>query len=94
MQVSVAVDGENEQILQELLRQKLTCSSGIAPLPAGELMEEFHAELNILSNEFIHQREGAPSNDNFFEHEFFSYSLNHFINYIKNQSITQFISYF
>ena len=54
--MSVPVESPNEQILQDLLRQKLNGSTEIAPLPAGELMEEFHAELSILSNEFIHQR--------------------------------------
>lgn len=58
-QVSVPVESGSEQILQDLLRQKLIGSTEISPLPAGELMEEFHAELSILSNEFIHQR-GEP----------------------------------
>ena len=55
-QVSLPVESGSEQILQDLLRQKLSGSTEIAPLPAGELMEEFHAELTILSNEFVHQR--------------------------------------
>jgi hypothetical protein len=52
------VENEEEQILQDLLRQKLNGSSEISPLPAGELMECFQTELAILNEEFTHFREG------------------------------------
>ena len=52
------MENEEEQILQDLLRQKLNGSSEISPLPAGELMECFQTELAILNEEFTHFREG------------------------------------
>ena len=52
------VDGQEEQILQDLLRQKLNGSSEISPLPSGELMDHFLAELMILNDEVTNQREG------------------------------------
>ncbi len=55
------VDGQEEQILQDLLRQKLNGSSEISPLPSGELMDHFLAELMILNDEVTNQREGLMS---------------------------------
>ncbi|EFX80552.1 hypothetical protein DAPPUDRAFT_318531 [Daphnia pulex] len=56
--IAVPVDGQEEQILQDLLRQKLNGSSEISPLPSGELMDHFLAELMILNDEVANQREG------------------------------------
>ena len=58
--MSIPVDSEEEQILQDLLRQKLNRSSEISPLPAGELLECFQTELAILKEELSHFKEGAP----------------------------------
>lgn len=52
------VESQEEQILQDLLRQKLRGSPDIGPLPAGELMDRFLAELMILNDEVTNQREG------------------------------------
>ena len=56
------METEEEQILQDLLRQKLNGSPEISPLPARELMDSFLAELTILNDEVIHQREGKSFN--------------------------------
>lgn len=58
LQITVPVDGQEEQILRDLLRQKLYGSSEISPLPSGELMDHFLAELMILNDEVTNQREG------------------------------------
>lgn len=58
LQITVPVDGQEEQILQDLLRQKLYGSPEISPLPSGELMDHFLAELMILNDEVTNQREG------------------------------------
>ncbi len=52
------MESQEEQILQDLLRQKLNGSPEISPLPAGELMDRFLAELMILNDEVTNQREG------------------------------------
>lgn len=52
------MENEEEQILQDLLRQKLNGSSEISPLPAGELMDRFLSDLMVLNDEFTNQREG------------------------------------
>lgn len=57
-QVNTPVESQEEQILQDLLRQKLNGSPEISPLPAGELMDRFLAELMILNDEFANQRDG------------------------------------
>ncbi|XP_046453317.1 protein unc-80 homolog isoform X4 [Daphnia pulex] len=62
--IAVPVDGQEEQILQDLLRQKLNGSSEISPLPSGELMDHFLAELMILNDEVTNQREDEAENDN------------------------------
>ncbi len=54
----MSVENEEEQILQDLLRQKLNGSSEISPLPSGELMDRFLNELMVLNDEFVNQREG------------------------------------
>jgi hypothetical protein len=64
------VDGQEEQILQDLLRQKLNGSSEISPLPSGELMDHFLAELMILNDEVTNQREGLMSTNGFASLEF------------------------
>ena len=53
------MESQEEQILQDLLRQKLNGSPEISPLPAGELMDRFLAELMILNDEVTNQREGS-----------------------------------
>ena len=58
MKVNMSVENEEEQILQDLLRQKLNGSSEISPLPSGELMDRFLNELMVLNDEFVNQREG------------------------------------
>ncbi|XP_045030143.1 protein unc-80 homolog isoform X4 [Daphnia magna] len=62
--ITVPVDGQEEQILRDLLRQKLYGSSEISPLPSGELMDHFLAELMILNDEVTNQREDEAENDN------------------------------
>lgn len=54
------VESQEEQILQDLLRQKMNGSPETSPLPAGELMDRFLAELMMLNDEFTNQRDGAP----------------------------------
>ena len=62
--IAVPVENESEQILQDLLRQKLNGSSEISPLPAGELMDRFLAELMMLNDEFTNQRDDDVEMDN------------------------------
>ena len=58
-QIATPAEREEDQILQDLLRQKLYGSSEISPLPARELMDGFLAELTVLNDEVTHQREGC-----------------------------------